>query len=122
MATEGPTPREETESTEAKIAEQVLAVHHESYGTGATDVQVHFAGDNVFVVLDIELTAAERTLARGGSSEAVKRTREAFQDVIAPTFTAIIERTTGRRVASFLSAVSVDPLYSVEIFRLEPRA
>ena len=108
------------EAQRAAIAEQILAVHEESYGTGASDVEVHIEGDSVVVILDIELTPAERTLLRGDQALAVKQTREAFQEVIGPTFTAIIERTTGRRVKAFLSSVSIEPLYSVELFRLEP--
>jgi len=38
--------------------------------------------------------------------------------VTVTTFTAIVERATGRRVTSFLSNTSVEALYSVEIFRL----
>jgi uncharacterized protein YbcI len=104
----------------AEIAREILEVHHESYGTGASSVDVHIADDLVVVIIDIELTAAERTLMGGDQAEAVKGTREAFQHVIAPTFTAIVERSTGRRVTAFLSSMSVEPLYAVELFRLEP--
>ena len=51
----------------------------------------------------------------------MKATREAFQQAIAPTFIAIVERATGRRVGSFISSMSVEGLYSIEFFRLEPR-
>ena len=108
------------EAQRAAIAKQILAVHEESYGTGASEVQVHIADDTVVVILDVELTAAERTLLGGDQASAVKGTREAFQEVIAPTFTAIVERTTGRRVRSFLSSMNMEPPYSVELFRLEP--
>jgi uncharacterized protein YbcI len=102
------------------IAEELLKVHHEAYGTGASEVQVHVADDLVVIVLDIELNPAERTLIDADRSDAVKDVRESFQQAIAPTFSAIVERATGRRVAGFLSSMSVDPLFAVEIFRLEP--
>ncbi len=51
----------------------------------------------------------------------MKLTREAFQQAIAPTFTAIIEHATGRQVLSFISAMNIEPLYSIEFFRLVPR-
>jgi uncharacterized protein YbcI len=104
----------------ADIASEILRVHHESYGTGASNVDVHLGDDIVLVVIDIELSPAERTLLDADHGEAVRHTRESFQEVIAPVFIAIIERATGRRVESFLSSVSIAPLYATEFFRLVP--
>jgi len=116
MAGESPT-RAEVESA---IAEELLRVHLESYGTGASAIEVHAHDDSVLAVIDVELTPAERTLAGAGQLEAVKAMRESFQQAIAPTFQAIVERATGRRVEAFLSAMSVAPVYSIEFFRLGP--
>ena len=107
---------------QAEVARELLEVHLQNYGTGATEVQVLVEDDLVIVVLDVELTAAERTLLTAGEKDAVKVTREAFQQAIGPTFGAIVERATGRKVASFLSAMSIDPVYSVELFRLTPES
>lgn len=104
-----------------EISREILAVHAESYGTGATQTQVIVENDSVLVILDVLLTPAERTLINAGRSETVKDTRESYQLAIEPTFVAIVERATGRRVVSFLSAMSVEPLYSIEFFRLEPQ-
>jgi uncharacterized protein YbcI len=103
-----------------EIEREVLRVHEDSYGTGASEVHVHIDGDFVLVILDVELTPAERTLFDAGRTDTIKNTRESYQHAIAPTFSAIVERATGRRVASFLSAMSIEPLYSAELFRLEP--
>jgi len=103
-----------------EIEREVLRVHEESYGTGARATHVHLVGEFVLVVLDVELTPAERTLIDAGRSETVKATRESYQLAIAPTFTAIVERATGRRVTGFLSAMSLDPIFSAEFFRLGP--
>jgi uncharacterized protein YbcI len=105
-----------------EIEREVLRVHEESYGTGASATYVHMVGDFVLVVLDVELTPAERTLIDAGRSETVKATGESYQVAIGPTFTAIVERATGRRVKSFLSSMSLDPIYSAELFRLAPPA
>jgi uncharacterized protein YbcI len=102
------------------IDAEMLRVHEQSYGTGASAIRTHLSGDTVLVVIDVELTAAERTLLGAGQDEAVKMTREAFQRAIAPTFCAIVERATGRRVLSFISSMNIEPLYSIEFFRLEP--
>jgi len=103
----------------AQIATQVLQVHLDSYGTGAGNVVVHILDDVVVVVIDqLELAPSEKTLIEGGHTESVANMRASFQQAIEPTFTAIVERATGRRVTSFLSNTSIPSLYSVEIFRL----
>jgi uncharacterized protein YbcI len=105
---------------QSAIANELIKVHENSYGTGASNIDVYLSGDTVLAVIDIELTPAERTLISAGQDEAVKVSREAYQAAIAPTFGAIVERATGRAVESFLSAVSIQPLYTVEFFRLRP--
>jgi uncharacterized protein YbcI len=110
----------EAEGVRAAIASEILRVHEESYGTGASKVDVHLGDGIVLVVIDIELSAAERTLLEADHGDAVRRTRESFQEVIAPVFIAIVERATGRQVESFLSSVSIEPLYATEFFRLVP--
>jgi uncharacterized protein YbcI len=107
---------------ESAIADELLKVHLESYGTGASNIQVQVRDDVVLAVIDVELTPAERTLLDANEVDAVKVTREAFQQAIAPTFTAIVERATGRRVDSFISSMNIDPLYSIEFFRLGPES
>ena len=118
MSGGGPT----SEAVKTEIAVEILRVHQESYGTGASDIQVHLLKDMVMIVIDVELSPAEVTLLEAGHPDAVKLTRESFQAAIGATFTAIVERATGRRVASFLSTINLDPPYAVEIFRLAPAA
>ncbi|PWU22132.1 MAG: hypothetical protein C5B48_10625 [Candidatus Rokuibacteriota bacterium] len=110
-------PRAQVEST---LAAEILKVHEESYGTGASDIQTHYFDDNVLIIIDVELSRAEQTLREAGRGEAVKATREAFQAAIGPTFNAIVERATGRRVDMFFSWMHVDPPTAVELFRLRP--
>jgi uncharacterized protein YbcI len=108
------------QAVEQEIASELIQVHEDAYGAGAKDIRVHLLEDTVFVVIDVELSTAERTLIEADHADAVKQTREAFQAAIGPTFRALVERATGRSVASFLSAMSMEPVYSVEVFRLEP--
>jgi uncharacterized protein YbcI len=107
---------------EATIAAELMRVQRESYGAGADRIDVHLDGDTVLAVIDVELTPAERTLLGAGNADAVKTTREAFQQAIAPTFSAIVERATGRRVVGFISAMNIEPLFAIEFFRLAPDA
>ena len=115
---------EEADITAVKdeILREILRVHDDSYGAGVNDAQVHVSEEFVLVILDVELATSERTLMDAGRGEAVKTMREAFQGAIAPTFKAIVERATGRRVRDFISSMSLDPVYSIELFRLEPPA
>ena len=105
---------------ETAIADELIRVHEESYGTGASRIEVLVEDNMVIAVIDVDLTPAEQTLLDAGQIEAVKLTRESFQEAIEPTFTAIVEHVTGRKVAAFLSAMSVEPVYSIEFFRLAP--
>jgi uncharacterized protein YbcI len=114
--------QEEVRSAQEQIAAEIMRVHQESYGHGAGRVTVHVLDDTVLVLLDdLELAESERTLIAAGRGDAVTGTRAAFQDTIRPTFVAVVERATGRRVASFHSFTRVDePTYSAELFRLKP--
>ncbi|HKG35937.1 MAG TPA: Na-translocating system protein MpsC family protein [Solirubrobacterales bacterium] len=103
-----------------EIAREIERVHVESYGAGASNIDVQVSENLVVVIIDVELAKNEQTLVHAGREESVQNTREAFQQAIAPTFTAIIERATGRRVNSFASRMIMEPPWSVELFRLEP--
>ncbi len=107
------------EDPRVEIAREVLKVHESSYGTGAEAVQVYLLDDLVIVLLDeVELSQSEKTMIVGGRPDIVLNMRSAFQTEIGSTFTAIVERATGRRVSGFLSNTCLEPLFSIEIFRL----
>jgi uncharacterized protein YbcI len=109
------------EAIKAEISRELIRVHEESYGEGATNLDVALHDTFVVVVLDVLLSPAERTLIEAGNEDSVTSIREAFQVAIETTFTAIIERATGRRVTGFASRMVVHgpgPPWSVEVFRL----
>jgi uncharacterized protein YbcI len=110
------------ESVREEIAREILRVHDESYGeTSARDAKVYLMDDVALVLIDAQPTTSEQTLIDAGRGDAVQGTREAFQEAIGPTFTAIVERATGRRVNSFMSRMSIEPFHSIEFFRLDDR-
>jgi uncharacterized protein YbcI len=114
----------DVESAKSEIAREIARVHQESYGEAAHNLEVSIEPGFVAVVMEIDLSPAERTLIGAGNAESVKISREAFQLAIAPTFRAIVERATGRTVASFASRTVLDTgtPWSAEIFRLGPAA
>jgi uncharacterized protein YbcI len=114
----GPT----TEEIADEIARDLLTIHSESYGRPAESAQAHVLGDTVIVLLDgLELLPNEEFLIGEGQGEAVGKIRTQFQEAIGPTFSAAVERATGRRVIGFASHIQMEePRFMCEIFRLEP--
>lgn len=108
------------QSVTEEISREILRVQDEAYGEASRHAKAFVLDDIALVVIDAEPTASEKTLIDAGRADAVRNSREAYQEAIAPTFTAIVERATGRRVDSFSSRMSMDPFYAVELFRLGP--
>jgi uncharacterized protein YbcI len=123
-----PDPRSEAfvaspEAVARSIARDLTAIHRDSYGGSAREAQAHVIGDTVVVILDdLELLPNEEFLIEQGRSDAVGDLRSSFQQAIAPTFRAAVERATGRRVVTFASHTQLDeePRFALEVFRLEP--
>ena len=80
------------EMVRQQIADELSRVHHESYGERVTNVSVALAEDMVYVAMDVELSLAEKTLVGAGKTEAVRVTREVYQEAIGEVFIAIVER------------------------------
>jgi uncharacterized protein YbcI len=108
------------ETAQLEIAREIERVHDEAYGGALSNINVQVNDNLVVVVMDVEFNRAEQTLVDAGNADSVRATREAFQDAIAPTFKAIVERATGRTVESFASRMIMEPPWSAEIFRLAP--
>jgi uncharacterized protein YbcI len=111
----------DTTSVGAAISSEIVRIHEDSYGFGAHHVETHLIADVVLVVLDVDLSLAERILLDHGRSETVRANRETFQAAIEPTFRAVVERATGRRVDAFLSHMHIEPTFCIELFRLSPQ-
>jgi uncharacterized protein YbcI len=98
-----------------------VRIHRDSYGTGAGAIRAYLNDDCVLVILDdLELQRSGTFLHESGEGQAVIDVRNHYQQAIEATFRAAVERATGRRVVSFVSATKLDPHYAVEVFRLGP--
>ena len=86
------------ESAEEEISRELVQIHEDSYGAGVSAIKSYVLDDAVLVILDLEITEAERTLLDAGRADAVRGIREDFQKVVGSTFIAVVERATGRRV------------------------
>jgi uncharacterized protein YbcI len=116
-----PPERPSDEQVREEISTEILQIHEESYGRGAARAEVMLAEGFVVVVLDdIELLPNEQFLVENGKHEAVLQVRTNYQQAIRSSFSAAIERATGRRVTGFASTASVEePRFMAEIFKLE---
>jgi uncharacterized protein YbcI len=109
-------------TVEQELAGELLRIHLESYGKGAGTARVHYLEDTVIALLDdLELLPNEEFLIGAGKGDAVVEVRSRYQQAIETTFRAAVERATGRRVVSFVSATKLAPNWVIEVFRLGPR-
>ena len=121
-----PPPEEANRPSAVQVADaisaDILAIHRDSYGGGADRAQAYVLDDTVVVMLDgLELLPNEEFLIEQGRGDGVTHLRELFQKSIEPTFSAAVERATGRRVIGLASHFELgDQPFAVEIFRLEP--
>ena len=104
-----------------EIAREILRIHEDSYGKGASKAHALVGDGFVVVVLDeVELLPNEQFLVEHGEGDTVTEVRGRYQQAIQSTFSAAIERATGRRVVGFASSTNIDePRFVAEIFKLE---
>jgi uncharacterized protein YbcI len=105
----------------ASISNAITRLHREHYGRGATTTRTIIQRNYVVCFLDDIYTPVERTLIEAGRLEAVRETRNIFQDAMGPKFREAVEAATGRTVIAFMSQVCFDPDMAAEVFVLEPQ-
>lgn len=108
------------EQVHEEIGREIMRIHEESYGKGARKAVVVVQGDWVVVVLDeIELLPNEKFLLEKGKGDTVTQVRAQYQLAVQSSFSAAIERATGRTVIGFTSATSIEESrFVVETFKL----
>jgi uncharacterized protein YbcI len=104
-----------------EVAREILRIYEESYGAGAASAEALVSESWVIVVLDgLELLPNEKFLLENGREDTVMQVRTQYQHAIRSSFSAAVERATGRTVVGFASTTSVDePRFMAEVFRLE---
>jgi uncharacterized protein YbcI len=106
----------------ASISNAITRLHRDHYGRGATTARTILQRNFVVCFLEDIYTPVERTLIEAGRTEAVRATRNIFQDAMGPKFREAVEEATGRSVIAFMSQVCFDPDMAAEVFVLEPEA
>ena len=106
----------------AAISNAITRLHREHYGRGATTTRTIIQRNFVVCFLEDIYTPVERTLIESDRRDAVRETRNIFQDAMGPRFNEAVESATGRPVIAFMSQVTFDPDMAAEVFVLEPEA
>ena len=101
------------------IANAFVGIHKEYYGRGPTKARAHVTRELVVVLLEGGFSRAEQTLTEHGRDDVVDQSRGAMQETIEDVSIEIVERLTGRRVRSFMSANDSANEMQAEIFVLE---
>ena len=106
----------------ADISREMVRLYKEQFGRGPTKARTDWAGPDVLItVLEDTLTPAERNLTRLGEHQRVRDMRTFFQYATVADFCTPVERLTGRRVRSFLSAIDTQVAgLAMETFVLHP--
>lgn len=102
------------------ISNELVGILAREYGRGPTRARTVIVEDMIVCRMLDPFTTAEHTLLRAGRREEVVQLRAAFHKAMAGEITGAVERLTGRRVASFMAQVDVDPDTLVHLFFLEP--
>ena len=104
----------------AAISNHVVRLMREFTGRGPTKSKAYIQDDLVVVIVEDNLTKAERGLVRDGEAELVLSTRRAFQRTMRADLVMGVEEILDRTVVAFLSANHIDPDLAVETFVLAP--
>ena len=114
--------REERNRPLAKLSNEIVRIYKEQFGRGPTKVRTHWAGpDTLVCLLENTFTLAEKNLQAMGEHQRLRDMRTFFQYATSGEFVEAVERSTGRRVRSFISGLDTNADVACELFVLEPR-
>jgi uncharacterized protein YbcI len=105
----------------SKLSNEIVRIYKEQFGRGPTKVRTHWAGSDTLVcLLENTFTLAEKNLQSMGEHQRLRDMRMFFQYATSAEFIEAVERTTGRRVRSFISGIDTNADVASELFVLEP--
>ena len=102
------------------IARALTSAMKSYYGKGPVSARAHFVEDDILLaVMRDPATTAERSMASQGRARDAREFRLAFEDQFSEELTGIVEKHTGRKVATYHSQIVFDPDLLFEIFVFE---
>jgi uncharacterized protein YbcI len=105
----------------AAISTAVVHVFSEHTGRGPTRARTTLDGETVVVILQDNMTKAERSLVDAGREAEVLQLRRSFQETMSSDLIAVVERLTASTVQVFMSANHIAPDTAAEIFLLDSK-
>jgi uncharacterized protein YbcI len=102
-----------------EVGHLVSRLRKAALGRGPTRTQVFFRHTVIVVLMQDDLTSAERLLVSGGDTTAVIHARLRIQDLMRESLVAGIEELTGCKVEAFMSSNHIDPDLVSEMFVLD---
>ena len=112
-----PDDREEHgQSLLARISNEMVRAQKQFFGKGPTEAKSYILDDLLIIVMRGGLTTAEKTMLEFGQPDQVRQFRQLFENEMTQRLTDMIERLTGRKVATYQSQVMFDPDLVVEMF------
>jgi uncharacterized protein YbcI len=106
----------------AAIAREIVSLMAQNTGRGPTRSRAFVHDDVVVCLLEEGMTKGEAKLVAAGEEDTVNAMRASFQRAMEDELVATVERLTGRRVLSFMSANDASTDSAVEVFVVAPAA
>jgi uncharacterized protein YbcI len=87
------------------------------YGRGPISAKAHMVEEDVLVVIMRGgATTAEKSMVKEGREDEARRFRLSFQDAYGTEIRGLVEKVTGRSIATYHSQIVFDPDLLFEIF------
>jgi uncharacterized protein YbcI len=103
-----------------EICNAMVRLYKEAFGRGPTKARAHFAGaDTLVVVLENNMTIAERNLVALGEHERLRDTRLFVAQTLELELRGIVEHTLGRRTLAFVTGIDATHDVVAQVFTLE---
>jgi uncharacterized protein YbcI len=99
-----------------QISNEVVKTLKESYGKGPDRAKAYMLDDVLLIVMRGGATTVEQTLLERGEGDMVRSYRQTYQNHMGDRLIGIVERATGRKVATYQSQVLFWPFTSIEVF------
>ena len=106
----------------ARISNEMVRAQKQFFGKGPTEAKSYMLDDFLLIVMRGGLTTAEKTMLEFGQPDQVRQFRQLFENEMTERLTDMIERLTGRKVATYQSQVMFDPHIVVEMFVFDAAA
>jgi uncharacterized protein YbcI len=100
----------------ARISNEMVRAQKQFFGKGPTDAKSYMLDDFLLIVMRGGLTTAEKTMLEFGKPDQVRQFRQLFENEMTERLTDMVQRLTGRTVATYQSQVMFDPDLVIEMF------